>query len=73
MSLSAKRKKISQNVPIEGRINGIITNVYLKNFMNHAELDLDLEPNVNVITGHNGAGKSSVLQVRIRTLFYFAF
>ena len=32
--------------------------------MNHASLDLPFEPNkVNFITGRNGAGKSSVIQV----------
>ncbi len=42
--------------------DGVITRIRLNNFMNHAELDLRLAPGVNVITGANGAGKSSILQ-----------
>ena len=42
---------------------GQILRIELRNFMNHASLDLNLEPNkVNYITGRNGAGKSSVIQ-----------
>ena len=42
---------------------GQILRIELRDFMNHASLDLDLEPNkVNYITGRNGAGKSSVIQ-----------
>ena len=38
--------------------------------MNHASLDLTLEPNkVNFITGRNGAGKSSVIQVCVRYMY----
>ncbi len=42
--------------------DGEITKIKLSDFMNHAELDLKLSPGVNVITGLNGAGKSSILQ-----------
>jgi ABC-type uncharacterized transport system fused permease/ATPase subunit len=41
---------------------GLIKYVDLLDFMNHARLEMALKPNVNVITGRNGAGKSSVLQ-----------
>ena len=45
-------------------LNFKILGIELKDFMNHASLDLTLEPNkVNFITGRNGAGKSSVIQV----------
>ena len=41
---------------------GRITNVCLKNFMNHSKLDWSPIRNVNIITGRNGSGKSSILQ-----------
>ena len=48
---------------------GQILRIELRNFMNHASLDLDLEPNkVNYITGRNGAGKSSVIQAAVLAL-----
>ena len=48
---------------------GQILRIELRDFMNHASLDLDLEPNkVNYITGRNGAGKSSVIQAAVLAL-----
>ena len=41
---------------------GRLTNVFLKNFMNHCKLDWSPIRNVNIITGRNGSGKSSILQ-----------
>jgi hypothetical protein len=41
-------------------IAGMIKHVSLINFMNHASLELDLLPTVNILTGRNGSGKSSV-------------
>ena len=53
----------SENASPIPKTAGQIIRIELRNFMNHATLDLDLEPNmVNYITGRNGAGKSSVIQ-----------
>ena len=41
---------------------GRLTNITLKNFMNHSRLDWSPLKYVNIITGPNGSGKSSILQ-----------
>ena len=41
---------------------GRLTNIVLKNFMNHSRLDWSPLEYVNIITGPNGSGKSSILQ-----------
>ena len=42
--------------------SGTILSIHLKDFMVHAKLDCEFGPRVNIITGVNGAGKSSVFQ-----------
>ena len=46
----------------EKYISGTIKSIHLKDFMVHAKLDCEFGPRVNIITGVNGAGKSSVFQ-----------
>ena len=50
---------------------GRITNIQLKNFMNHSRLDWSPIKNVNIITGPNGSGKSSILQAIVLGLGNF--
>ena len=42
--------------------DGSIVRINLKNFMTHANFDWHPGPRINLITGVNGAGKSSILQ-----------
>ena len=42
-------------------VAGVIKRVSLKNFMCHANFELELGPRLNFIIGHNGSGKSSIL------------
>ena len=42
--------------------DGFITKIFLQNFMTHAKFELEPNAKVNLITGENGAGKSSILQ-----------
>ena len=48
--------------------NGIITKIELQDFMNHANLTINPEPGLNMIGGHNGAGKSAILQALVLAL-----
>jgi AAA domain len=41
---------------------GIITKVYVENFMCHTKLEVNLCPNVNFIHGQNGSGKSAIVR-----------
>lgn len=38
-----------------------ITQTVLQNFRNHVETEADWAPHVNVLTGHNGAGKTNLI------------
>ena len=42
---------------------GFVTKIELENFMCHSSLVLEPGPCINLITGRNGAGKSSLIQV----------
>ena len=55
-----------QSIPAQFSL-GNITRIQLKDFMCHAFLDCSLEPGkpINIITGRNGAGKSSILQALV--------
>ncbi len=59
-SSGAKSKEADGDGSNSGFLPGMIRHVSLVNFMNHASLELKLEPSVNILTGKNGAGKSSV-------------
>ena len=39
----------------------MITSIELGNFISHSETRLDFEDGVTVFVGHNGAGKSSII------------
>jgi len=40
----------------------MISSIVLRNFRSHNELELDFSPNVNVIIGPNGSGKTNILE-----------
>jgi DNA replication and repair protein RecF len=46
-----------------------ITNLNLKNYRSYAELDLDLNPGVNIFIGKNGEGKTNIAE----SLLYLTF
>ena len=50
------------DIEAQNTLGGAILNINLKNFMNHCKLDWSPIKHVNIITGANGAGKSSILQ-----------
>ena len=39
-----------------------IEKIILKNFRNYNKLEIDFSPDVNFITGENGAGKTNILE-----------
>ncbi len=59
--LSPVGNRTSYTVPGDGTV----TSISLINFMNHSKLDINLDPGINIITGRNGSGKSSVLQALV--------
>ena len=63
---SALTSSSKQSIPAQFSL-GNITRIQLKDFMCHASLDFSLEPGkpINIITGRNGAGKSSILQALV--------
>jgi predicted ATP-binding protein involved in virulence len=49
-----------------------LTNIHLKNFRCYETLDLDLDPNFNIMVGINGTGKTAILEairIAIGSLF----
>ena len=59
------RKEVKSEVPTAAKAEhdiGAIVKLELKNFMNHGELEFEPGSKVNMITGVNGAGKSSIFQ-----------
>lgn len=47
---------------IEGSVrSGKILRMQLKNFMCHSNLIVDFNPNITIIVGNNGSGKSAIL------------
>jgi chromosome segregation ATPase len=40
---------------------GIVTQIYVENFMCHRKLRVDLNKHINFIHGQNGSGKSAIL------------
>ena len=63
-NLLSSSQDVYKSIDTEPRHNlgGAILNINLKNFMNHCKLDWSPIEHVNIITGANGAGKSSILQ-----------
>ena len=64
---SASLTSISkQSIPAQFSL-GNVTRIQLRDFMCHASLDFSLEPGkpINIITGRNGAGKSSIFQALV--------
>mgnify|MGYP000565850637 CR=1 FL=1 len=53
--------RLKQNLPGKSAEAGIITQVYVENFMCHRKLTVPFCPNVNFINGANGSGKSAIL------------
>lgn len=50
------------------RESGVLSKVYVHNFMCHKECDFDLGPLINFICGKNGSGKSAILTAIILCL-----
>lgn len=47
---------------VEGSVrSGKILKMQLKNFMCHTNLIVDFNPNITIIVGNNGSGKSAIL------------
>jgi chromosome segregation ATPase len=51
-------REYKENIPADC---GVITQVYMRNFMCHPNLTINLGPLINFIIGHNGSGKSAIL------------
>ena len=47
----------------------IIESIKIKNFLSHEDTEIDFEQGINIITGKNGAGKTSVLDAIKFALF----
>ena len=63
--LSTISPQVSINADVDSGLNyclGAIQYVKLTNFMSHHDFEWKPGPKINLITGRNGAGKSSILQ-----------
>ena len=61
-SKSEGKKTAARAVAIEQTAeNGVILKIVVENFMNHAHMQIDLDPHVNFIVGKNGSGKSAIV------------
>ena len=63
--LSTISPQVSINADVDSNLNyclGAIQYVKLTNFMSHHDFEWKPGPKINLITGRNGAGKSSILQ-----------
>ncbi|MFG1390327.1 AAA family ATPase [Acidiplasma aeolicum] len=47
----------------------IIESIHLKNFLSHEDSEINFDPGINIITGKNGAGKTSILDAMKFALF----
>jgi chromosome segregation ATPase len=70
--LEAKRRRLGESDEVGGNreVMGHIALVHLKDFMVHEDFEWRPGHNVNIITGKNGSGKSSVLQGIVLGLMY---
>lgn len=60
----AREQNISNAFAVEQTV-GKVKRVFMRNFMCHDALEVDLNPNVNFIVGRNGSGKSAILTALI--------
>ncbi len=58
----AKNRNIILDFTTEWQGTDYITNIEVKNFKLFEHLKFELQPNINIILGHNGLGKTSILQ-----------
>ncbi|KAK6621266.1 hypothetical protein RUM43_011572 [Polyplax serrata] len=67
-NINNKRKHINNGYDFVDTIAGKIKAIQMTNFMCHSNLEVNLNPGVNFITGLNGSGKSTVMAALIVVL-----